>query len=148
VFASAAKEILARKLWKNFLKLPSKEKQKLIVITGPTGAGKSEFAAKLVKKINPPAGGEIIAADSRQVYKGLDIGTAKVKGEWCTDIASPRKTASVVDWKKCAEKAIDTIYRIGKVPILVGGTAFYIKALVDGLSFPQVLPNLKLLKKL
>ncbi|MEK7162289.1 MAG: tRNA (adenosine(37)-N6)-dimethylallyltransferase MiaA [Patescibacteria group bacterium] len=121
-----------------------KSKKKLIVIVGPTASGKSELALKLAKKIN----GEIIAADSRQVYKGLDIGTAKIKGEWCTDIASPKKTFTVVEYKKCAENAIAAIYRKGKIPILVGGTGFYIRALVDGLVLPQVPPNLKLRKKL
>src|SRR3989344_1196813 len=119
-------------------------KSKLIIIVGLTASGKSEYAAKLAKKI----GGEIVSADSRQIYKGLDIGTAKVKGQWCTDIANPRKTASVVEWKRCAENAIAAIYRKGKIPILVGGTGFYIQAVVDGLILPQVPPNPKLRKKL
>ena len=119
-------------------------KKQIIVIVGPTASGKSEYAVKLAKKLK----GEIISADSRQVYKGLDIGTAKVKGQLCTDIADLKKTSSVVLWEKCAEEAIDTIYRIGKIPIIVGGTMFYIKALVDGLVLPQVGPNLKLRKKL
>src|SRR3989344_1693902 len=119
-------------------------KKKIIVIVGPTASGKSELAAKLAKKIN----GEIISADSRQVYKGLDIGTAKIKEELCTDIASPKKRLTVVDWKKCAEEATDTIYRIGKTPIIVGGTMFYIKALTEGWTLPQVPPNPLLRKKL
>src|SRR3989338_8677042 len=112
-------------------------KKRIIIILGPTASGKSELALKLAKKIN----GEIISADSRQVYKGLDIGTAKIKGQWCTDIADTKKTTTVVEWKRCAEDAIDTIYRIGKTPIIVGGTMFYIKALADGLIFSQVPPN-------
>lgn len=119
-------------------------KSKLIIIVGPTASGKSEYAVKLAKKIN----GEIIAADSRQVYRGLDIGTAKVKGEWCTDIVNPKKTFTVAEYKKCAENAIAAIYRKGKIPILVGGTGFYIQAVVDGLILPQVPPNLKLRRKL
>src|SRR3989338_3874269 len=119
-------------------------RKKLIVIIGPTASGKSELAAKFAKKV----GGETIAADSRQIYKGLDIGTAKVKGQWCTDIADTKKTTTVVEWKRCAEDAIDTIYRIGKTPIIVGGTMFYIKALADGLIFSQVPPNPKLRKKI
>ena len=124
--------------------MQNKAAKKLIVITGPTASGKSELAAKLAKKIN----GEIISADSRQVYKGLDIGTAKIKGELCTDIASPKKRLTVVDWKKCAEEATDTIYRIGKTPIIVGGTMFYIKALTEGWTLPQVPPNPLLREKL
>ena len=129
------------------MKLKTKKmsrKKRIIIILGPTASGKSELALKLAKKIN----GEIISADSRQVYKGLDIGTAKIKGQWCTDIADTKKTTTVVEWKRCAEDAIDTIYRIGKTPIIVGGTMFYIKALADGLILPQVPPNPKLRKKL
>jgi len=126
-------------------------KKTIIVITGPTASGKSELAVKLAKKIN----GEIISADSRQIYKGLDIGTAKITKKeiqgvkhHCLDIASPKKRLTIIDWKNCAEKAVDTIYRIGKVPIVVGGTMFYIKALIDGWALPQVLPNPLLRKKL
>lgn len=120
------------------------KKIKLIIIVGPTASGKSEYAAKLAKRI----GGEIISADSRQIYKGLDIGTAKVKGQYCTDISDPEKPLTVVDWKKCAENAIASIYKKGKIPILVGGTAFYIKALAEGVALPKVPPNPKLRKKL
>ncbi len=120
------------------------KRQKLIIIAGPTASGKSELAVKLAKKIN----GEIIAADSRQVYKGLDIGTAKVKGEFCTDIASPKKRLTVIDWKKCAEEAMVSIYQGGKIPILVGGTMFYIKAFTEGWTLPQVPPNPLLREKL
>lgn len=119
-------------------------KPKLIVVLGPTASGKSKYAVRLAKKIH----GEIISADSRQVYRGLDIGTAKIKGQWCTDIAGPRASASIVEWKNCAENAITTIYRGGKTPILVGGSAFYIRALVDGIVIPEVPPNPKLRKKL
>ncbi|MDP3785125.1 MAG: tRNA (adenosine(37)-N6)-dimethylallyltransferase MiaA [bacterium] len=126
-------------------------RKQLIVIVGPTASGKSELAVKIAKQI----GGEIISADSRQVYKGLDIGTAKITKKemggvkhYCLDIASPKKRLTVVDWKKCAEEAIASIYRGGKVPILVGGTMFYIKALTEGWTLPQVPPNLLLRKKL
>ncbi|MBI2609619.1 tRNA (adenosine(37)-N6)-dimethylallyltransferase MiaA [Candidatus Giovannonibacteria bacterium] len=133
------------------------KKGKLIVILGPTASGKSEFAVKLAKKLK----GEIISADSRQVYKGLDIGTAKVKGEWvggrfifkgiphyCIDFVSPKKVFSVRDFIKFAEEAITSIYRSGKIPFVVGGTAFYISAFVDGIILPEVPPNVKLRKKL
>ena len=120
------------------------KKPELIVIVGPTASGKSEYASKLAKKIN----GEIISADSRQVYRGFDIGTAKIKGQLCTDIADPKKTATIIEWKKCAEDVITTIYSSGKIPILVGGTGFYIRTLVDGIVIPEVPPNKKLRTKL
>ena len=126
-------------------------RKKLIVIVGPTASGKSELAVKIAKQ----TGGEIISADSRQVYKGLDIGTAKITKKemggvkhYCLDIASPKKHLTVVDWKKCAEEATTTIYRSGKIPIVVGGTMFYIKALTEGWTLPEVPSNLKLRKKL
>src|SRR3989344_7449392 len=109
-------------------------REEIIVVVGPTASGKSKFAVRLAKKIN----GEIIACDSRQVYRGLDIGTAKIKGEWCTDIADPKKTFSVAEYKKYANDAIAMIYHSGKIPILVGGTGFYIRALIDGLVLPEV----------
>ncbi|MBI4059686.1 tRNA (adenosine(37)-N6)-dimethylallyltransferase MiaA, partial [Candidatus Giovannonibacteria bacterium] len=114
--------------------------EKLIAVVGPTASGKSEFAVKLAKK----TGGEIISADSRQIYKGLDIGTAKIipkemRGvrHYCLDIAPPQKRLTIVDWKKCAEEAIASIYRGGKSPIIVGGAMFYIKALTEGWALPQ-----------
>ncbi|OGF71069.1 tRNA (adenosine(37)-N6)-dimethylallyltransferase MiaA [Candidatus Giovannonibacteria bacterium RIFCSPLOWO2_01_FULL_46_13] len=119
-----------------------KSNLKIIVIVGTTASGKSEYAKKLAKKIN----GEIISADSRQIYRGLDIGTAKIKGQFCTDIADPKKPMSVAEWKKCAEEAIAKIYQNGKIPILVGGTGFYIRAVVDGIVLPEVPPNQKLRK--
>ncbi|OGF51449.1 tRNA (adenosine(37)-N6)-dimethylallyltransferase MiaA [Candidatus Giovannonibacteria bacterium RIFCSPLOWO2_02_FULL_43_11b] len=121
-----------------------RNKHELIVVLGPTASGKSKYAIKLAKKI----GGEIISADSRQIYNGLDIGTAKIKGQLCTDIVDPKKTATIVEWKKCAENAIASIYRRIRIPILVGGSAFYIRAVVDGLVLPEVQPNQKLRKKL
>src|SRR3989338_3909783 len=87
--------------------------RKIIVILGPTASGKSALAVKMAKKIN----GEIISADSRQVYKGLDIGSGKITKKemsgiphYCMDIISPKKIFTVVDFKKCAEKAIEKIF--------------------------------------
>jgi tRNA dimethylallyltransferase len=125
--------------------------RKLIVILGPTASGKSELAVKLAKKFN----GEIISADSRQVYKGMDIGTGKVtKKEMrgiphhLLDAASPKRRFTVVQYRKLALKAIKKIQRKGKLPILCGGTGFYIQAVVDGIVIPEVPPDWKLREKL
>ncbi len=126
--------------------------EKILVIVGPTATGKSGIAVLLAKKFD----GEIISADSRQVYRGLDIGTGKItKKEMegvphhLLDIASPKRKFSVAQYKKLAEKAIRYIvYKKKKLPIVVGGTGFYIQALVDNLDLPEVPPNLELRKKL
>jgi len=117
---------------------------KLIVILGPTAVGKSNLAVKLAKKFN----GEIISADSRQVYRGMDIGTAKpTKKEMqgiphhLLDVASPKKRFTVVQYRKLALEAINNILRKGKIPILCGGTGFYIQAVVDGILIPEVKPD-------
>ena len=126
-------------------------KRKIIVILGPTASGKSALGVKLAKKIN----GEIISADSRQVYKGLDIGSGKITKKemsgiphYCMDIISPKKIFTVVDFKKCAEKAIEKIFAKNKIPIIVGGTGLYIQAIVDNIVLPEVKPNWKLRKEL
>lgn len=185
---------------------------RIIAIVGPTASGKSEFAVKLAKKI----GGEIISADSRQVYKYLDIGSAKVPGKWenmprphafrnhgsrapaararylssrgsavqfdnggtkpaglrefpqnmragqdikkifiykgiphhCIDFVNPKRRFTVAEWKKCAEKAIKDIQNRGKIPIICGGTGFYVDAVILDSKFPEVPPDKKLRKKL
>jgi tRNA dimethylallyltransferase len=129
----------------------SKKLSKLIVILGPTASGKSKLAIKLSKKFN----GEIINADSRQVYKGMDIGTAKptkkeMKGipHYLLDVASPKRKFTVAQYRKLALRAIEKIQKKGKIPFLVGGTWFYIRAIVDGLVIPEVPPDWKLRKKL
>ena len=121
------------------------------MILGPTASGKSALAVKMAKKIN----GEIISADSRQVYKGLDIGSGKITKKemsgiphYCMDIISPKKIFTVVDFKKCAEKAIEKIFAKNKIPIIVGGTGLYIQAIVDNIVLPEVKPNWKLRKEL
>jgi len=171
-------------------------KNLLIVIVGPTASGKSELAVKLARKFSarggpPPKadapqeqasgwnGAEIISADSRQVYRGLDIGTGKVprdknpkseirnpkqilnskfqipnsyyhKGvrHHLIDVASPKRTFTVAQYQKLAQKAIKDILKRGKLPIICGGTGFYISAVVDGLVIPEVRPNLTLRQKL
>ena len=125
--------------------------QKIIVIVGPTASGKSDFAVRLARKM----GGEIISADSRQVYKGLDIGTGKItkremKGvpHHLLDVASPKCTFTAHDFTIYGKKAIADIMRRGKVPIIVGGTGFYIDALVGRISLPDVPVNKKLRTRL
>jgi len=127
------------------------ENPKLIVIVGPTASGKSELAVKVAKRFN----GEVISADSRQVYKGMDIGTGKITKKethgiphHLLDVASPKKIFTVTQCRKLALKAIDKILKRGKLPILCGGTGFYIQAVVDGLVIPEVPPDWKLRKKL
>lgn len=125
--------------------------KKLIVILGPTASGKTELAITLAKKFN----GEIINADSRQIYRELDIGTAKpTKKErnivpyHLLDIASPKRKFTIFQYRKLALKTIEKIQQKGKIPFLVGGTWFYIRAIVDGLVIPEVPPQWKLRKTL
>src|SRR6185436_12219536 len=110
--------------------------KKVIVILGQTATGKSDLAVKIAKKVN----GEIISADSRQVYKNLDIGTGKVtekekKGipHYLLDIANPKKSFTVTEYKKLAEQKIREILSRGKIPIICGGTGFYIDAITKGI---------------
>jgi len=128
-----------------------KKLEKLIVILGPTASGKTTLSIKLAKKFN----GEVISADSRQVYKGMNIGTAKVTkremqgvAHHLLDVANPKRHFTVAQYKKLAQKAIEKIQKKGKVPFLVGGTGFYIQAVVDEIIIPQVKPDWKLRKKL
>lgn len=125
--------------------------EKIVVILGPTASGKSSLAIKLAKKFN----GEIISADSRQVYKGMDLGTGKVtKKEQKTvphhllDVASPSRQFTVAQFKKLSAKAIRDITKRGKLPFLVGGTAFYIYSVIDNIELPEARPDVKLRKEL
>lgn len=125
--------------------------KKVIVVCGPTATGKSDHAVELAKK----NGGEIISADSRQVYKGLDIGSGKItkremKGvpHHLLDVANPKRSFSVAQYKKLAEKTLQAIFKKGKTPIICGGTGFYIDALLYSGEFPAVSPNSTLRKKL
>ncbi len=118
--------------------------QKIIVICGPTATGKPDHGVQLAKEIN----GEIISADSRQVYRGLDIGSGKItKREMCgvphhlLDVISPKRVFSVAQYKKLATKAIVDIVARGRTPIVVGGTGFYIDAVICDTLFPEVPPN-------
>lgn len=114
------------------------KKNRLIVLTGPTAVGKSALSIALAKRI----GGEIISADSMQVYRGMDIGSAKItSGEMegvphhLIDILDPDDAFNVVLFQKMAKKAIQEIYRRGHIPILVGGTGFYIQAVLYDIDF-------------
>lgn len=109
-----------------------------IVILGPTGSGKSEVAIRIAKSI----GGEIISADSRAVYRGMDIGTAKpsideMQGvlHWGIDLVEPGRRFTVADWKKYTENKIREIRKRGRIPIIVGGTGLYIDALIYDYQF-------------
>ncbi len=126
-------------------------KPRVIAIVGPTATGKSGLAIFLAKKYN----GEVLSADSRQVYKGLNLGTGKVtKKEMrgvphhLLDIADPKKQFSVTEWRKKAQVALEHVLAQGKLPIICGGTGFYIDALLQGTVIPEVPPNKTLRKKL
>lgn len=119
-------------------------KQKLITILGPTATGKSNLAVELALAHN----GEIISADSRQVYTGLDIGSGKITTEemrgvphHMLDIVDPQENFSVAEFKEQAQAIIADIHARNKVPILVGGTGFYIDAVVFNIDMPRVPPN-------
>ncbi len=125
--------------------------KKLIVILGPTASGKTALAIKLAKQFD----GEIVSADSRQIYKELNIGTAKpTKKEreaiphHLVDVISPTQEFNVVIYKKLAIQAIKDIQKRGKVPFLVGGTGLYIQAVVDNIEFPRVPAQWNLRKEL
>lgn len=129
----------------------SRNKIPVIVIAGPTSSGKSDLAIQLARRFD----GEIISADSRQVYQGMDIGTGKVTTteqkmvrHWLLDVASPKRQYTVAQWKKAAQSAIADITRRGKIPIICGGTGFWIDALVYNQNLPEVKPNTKLRAKL
>lgn len=124
---------------------------KLIVILGPTASGKSKLAIKLARFFH----GEIISADSRQVYKGMNIGTGKVTPKemrgvphHLLDLVSPKTRFTVADYQKLALKKIKEIFQRKNLPIIVGGTGFYIQAITDGIVIPAIKPNWPLRKKL
>ena len=121
------------------------------VIGGPTASGKSKLAVELAKKVN----GEIISADSMQIYKEMNIGTAKVNKEemqgvqhYLVDFVSPDERYSVSNFKKDAEKAIEEILEKGKTPIVVGGTGLYIDSLIYGIEFQNEEVDLEYREKL
>ncbi len=125
--------------------------KKILIILGPTTSGKSDLAVKIAKEFN----GEIISADSRQVYKGLDIGTGKITKDemenvphYLLDAVRPGEKFDVIQFKKLAEEKVNEILEREKLPIVVGGTGFYIQSIVDGLVLPEVPPDEELRTKL
>lgn len=119
---------------------------KLLVICGPTATGKTRLAARLAKKLN----GELISADSRQVYRGNDFETNKQRPNvpiWLYDVVDPGEEFSVNHWVKLAHKAIADIRKRKKLPIIVGGTGLYIKALLEPFDTIDIPPNKKLREK-
>ncbi len=114
------------------------QKKPLVVLTGPTAVGKTKASIELAKSI----GGEIISADSMQVYRYMDIGSAKISKEemegvphYLVDVLDPREDFHVVKFQEMAKSAMEEIYSHGHIPILVGGTGFYIQALVYDIDF-------------
>jgi tRNA dimethylallyltransferase len=116
-------------------------KPKIIVIVGPTASGKTKVSIDLAKKIN----GEIISADSMQIYKDMTIGTAKptiaeMQGikHYMIDIISPSESFNIAKYKELAENAIKEILSEGKIPIIIGGTGLYINTLINGVEFADI----------
>ena len=123
----------------------------LVIITGPIAVGKTDISIKLAKEIN----GEIISADSIQVYKGLDIGSAKITTEemdgvkhYLIDVLDPTEEFDIYTFKTMAEKAIEEIYAKGKIPIIVGGTGFYIQSVLYDIDFDETEVNVEYRKEL
>ncbi len=129
--------------------------EKLLIVCGPTATGKTNLALKLAKRFN----GEIVSFDSRQVYKSMDIGTGKdikgyefkngfyvVKGIkiWLYDLVSPNYRFNVVDFIKESKKVVGDIWKRNKLPILVGGTGFYLQGLIEDVENLGVLPDFEL----
>ncbi len=132
-------------------KKSTRPQKPLLVIVGATGTGKSAFAVQLAKKLN----GEVVSADSRQVYRGIDIGTGKITRRemrgvphHLLNVAPLTRTYTVTRYQREALRVIRNIWRRGKLPILCGGTGLYIRAVVDGIVFPEVPPNRNLRTRL
>lgn len=168
--------------------MKKRKKTQIIVIAGPTSSGKSDMALRLAKWIRSAqairklgySGAEIISADSRQVYRGMDMGTGKIPRDkmtndkylmpnnvrhssldirnsdfyservrhWLLDVASPRRQYTAAQWRRDAKRAIKSIAAGDKLPIITGGTGFYIDGLVYGVGFPEVKPDAKLRARL
>lgn len=123
----------------------------MLVLAGPTATGKTGLAIELARRLN----GEIVSADSRQIYKGMDIGTAKPTAEQralaphhLLDIITPDTTYTLAEYQADAQAAIAAIHQRGRLPLLVGGTGLYIRAVVDNLAIPEVAPQWELRREL
>lgn len=126
-------------------------KPKVIVIVGPTASGKTSASINVAKKVN----GEIISADSMQVYREMNIGTAKVTNEeadgikhYLIDIVNPNEIFNVTKYKELAENAIEEILAKGKTPIIVGGTGLYVSTLINGIEFAEVGEDIEFRKQM
>lgn len=118
----------------------NKVKKPLIILTGPTAAGKTELSIALAKRLN----GAVISADSMQVYRYMDIGSAKIRPEemqgirhYLVDVLDPKEEFNVVRFQQMARQAMEEIYQNGQIPIVVGGTGFYIQALLKNVNFEE-----------
>ena len=118
--------------------MTEEKKRPLVILTGPTAVGKTALSVRLAKKI----GAEIISADSMQVYKGMDIGSAKVSREemegvphYLIDVLEPTEPFHVVRFQELAREAMEQIYKAGHIPLIAGGTGFYIQALAYAIDF-------------
>ena len=119
----------------------------VIFIVGPTASGKTDAGIRLAKKIN----GEVISADSRYLYRGMNIGTAKPTIEerqgvphWLIDVADPDEIWSLSLFKKAADEAVQDIHERGKMPVIVGGTGQYIRCILEGWTIPEGEPDHRL----
>lgn len=127
------------------------KKKSLVILTGPTAVGKTDLSLKLAKAI----GGEIISADSMQVYRRMDIGTAKLKEEerqgiphFLIDMLEPEEEFNVVKFQALAKNAMEEIYNRNHIPILVGGTGFYIQSILYDIDFKETSKDNKIRKEL
>lgn len=131
--------------------------QKLVVLVGPTASGKTSWSLKLAKDFN----GEVICADSRQIFKKMNVGTAKVSGEWkwsrlrktyfveniahhLIDFLDPGKVFTVAEFRDKAIKYTKLIHKNGKIPFMSGGTGLYVQSVIDNYEIPRVSPNSQL----
>ncbi len=117
-----------------------KTKKPMIILTGPTAVGKTELSIRLAKAV----GGAVISADSMQVYRGMDIGSAKIRPDqmegvphYLIDVLDPGQEFHVVRFQEMAKQALSEIYALGQIPILVGGTGFYIQAVLYDIDFTE-----------
>ena len=129
--------------------MSNQKKPKLIAIIGPTSSGKTGWAVALARQFD----GEIVSADSRQVYRGMDVGTGKDLVDYeesatgaavpyhLIDVANPSEQFGLADYQRQAYRAIDDILKRGKLPIVAGGSGLYLQAVVDGFSLPEVQPD-------
>ncbi|MCB0199290.1 MAG: tRNA (adenosine(37)-N6)-dimethylallyltransferase MiaA [Anaerolineae bacterium] len=123
----------------------------LIAVLGPTAVGKTAISLQLARQFD----GEIISADSRQIYRGLDIGTDKIGlaersdvAHHLIDVVAPDQILTLAEYQRLAFAAVDDIHRRGRTPILAGGTGLYVRSVLDGLGIPEVPPNLALREEL